>query len=599
MVSFALAFYLTGYGLLMGKALWVISAGAFAAMILDDTFSIPARELLLIPLPARIRVRAQSMAGGILSPMGQGVGGVLLVTGSLVGLALHQYSLIVLGLAGIWLVLLALLRPRYKQVLATTLSSTYLDAVELDELVQRPEADGEVVRLLESADTGVVKFTLGLLHNRPLGKLAPQVRELARAEDDGVAAAAVELLGTEHDGVELQTIERSIEDSDAARRKAGILAYCRSLKVDAVPRVMEWLDDGDPVSREAALVGSCRYGGRPGLIVSLPTLAQGTSSPSAQERCDSARLLGEIGDPENGPWLARLLDDQDQEVLQAALTASERMSSKYLVPALLRLFEHPSMRPSVVKALVRLPAECAADLAAAARDGELNDDQRGALLHVIARIGGPQAVEVLWPFINEGTVVLRVAAGRALRDMALRFDVTTRMEDNYEECLQSSRERLALLGEAWDEAAVAGKFVTQLLGDQVRLEIDALLNLLGLRYGMRRIEQVRNNLYSASQSQRANALELLDEMLPRTIAASIVQLIEPHISDEEPDGQGLTLETARRLASEEPWLQVTAVYAWTNSGREASEIVQLGPAEQSLYELMETVAFLKHVPLFR
>src|SRR5262249_137376 len=66
-------------GFFVHPPLLVASAAAFINISLEETLDLSARELLCLPLAARMRVRAQALVDGALQPLGQGCGGLTLL----------------------------------------------------------------------------------------------------------------------------------------------------------------------------------------------------------------------------------------------------------------------------------------------------------------------------------------------------------------------------------------------------------------------------------------------------------------------------------------------------------------------------------------
>ena len=312
-------------------SLAAITWGCFSSGLMDDTIDIPARELLVIPLPTRMRLRAQTLLSGSLVPIGQGIGGALLVGGNYLGMDVFSYSYLAMGLCVPWFIVLWKLGPYYRDTLSKTLSSNFTNVVELQELVKRKEADDEVLKLLDSFSPSVVGFTLDLLSERELGKLQGRIRELAESSNSMIAAKAIGLLGNSKDEQDIKILEAAVKHPNRDIRKSAILSYCKLREIESVEMTMEWVHSDDLITREAAMIGACRYGGRPGLVVALPKIANAIDSSDPKERISAANLFGEIGDGENAPWLGKLLKDKNPKVRYAAIAAAQKMGSPLIV----------------------------------------------------------------------------------------------------------------------------------------------------------------------------------------------------------------------------------------------------------------------------
>lgn len=86
-------------------------------LMLEETLSLPARELLFLPLPLRLRLRAQVWAGAVLAPAARGASGFVLALCAITGLAQSGLSLFILGWSLALLVTLARMRAPYGEAL--------------------------------------------------------------------------------------------------------------------------------------------------------------------------------------------------------------------------------------------------------------------------------------------------------------------------------------------------------------------------------------------------------------------------------------------------------------------------------------------------
>ncbi len=594
-------FYSTGYGLFAGHTLFIIASANFFRIILTESLDLPSRELLFLPLPFHIRVQAQAIMGGMMEPVGQGVGGLLIMSLSAFGIHLFRYSPLVLFFALVWVLILFLERPRYRDTLISSLRNNQLDATDLRDMVQGSSIDFVLEELLKSDEEQVVSFTLDLLQNRSLGGLSTQIRKLAIGSKSNIAAKSIEVLGADGDLGHLDTLERALKSDSDIVREAAVLAFCRIQKEKILERVSHWLDVPDPVIRHAALVGCGRYCGQTGEQLTQPILKAMLSSHLPEERHAGVRLLGDMQNPDYAFLVQRLLDDPHKDIRIAAIEVCGVLRVSAPVPHLLQLYSSPEMRVYVLSALEQMPEECVPAISEGVYDLRLDETSREMLLQVLASISGSAAQKSLWEFFSgECSVVIRVAAGNALQQIATYHRLQKVKETEFDRMLTRLDEKISLLNQGCREIGDRDEFVWQLLKDHARLEIECLFQLLACTYNVHQVEKVRYNFFSSSSVHQANALELLDDLLPRRIAPKIVQLLDSFIAGKTIENQGLTKDIAQQLLKQESWLRVITTY-YLRNGNVASEIetrALLSEDERVLYTLLERIAFLKKVPLF-
>jgi HEAT repeat protein len=270
----------------------------------------------------------------------------------------------------------------------------------LEDLHRGYEAQLRLVVLGESAVAPLARFLLG-----PPG-LHAQPRMLA-AEALGLigGARAVEALATALVAGDLATLDPVVRLSEEAVREAMArelgrlggpaavepllealqrfhlveagLALARVRERRAVPLLVDCLED--PFRRERAGAALREFGaaGVDALIESLqqPRALDGEEvRPSLERRAESARLLGELGDPRAAPALREGLTDAARDVRVAAAVALARLGAGRatitLVPPLLEgaRSESASVADECAAALVAIGPEAAPAAAAALSD---------------------------------------------------------------------------------------------------------------------------------------------------------------------------------------------------------------------------------------
>jgi CRP/FNR family transcriptional regulator len=113
--------------------------------------------------------------------------------------------------------------------------------------------------------------------------------------------------------------------------------------------------------------------------------------------------------------------------------------------------------------------------------------------------------------------------------------------------------------------------------------------------------RIRHNLFCQNAFLQSNATELMDQLLPGSVARWVLPILEGQIMNGRVSGRGLTGKTIRALMEMEPWIRaVTCHHLDTNTqGRVKLPQVELTPWERRLHDLMETIVICKQVPLFQ
>jgi CRP-like cAMP-binding protein/HEAT repeat protein len=593
--------YLSSFMGYSGGQLLLLSAGVnFLRMTLSETLDLPSRELLLLPLPTRLRRRVQPLMSGALGPAAQGVGALLLLLALRLQLGVHALSLIAVACAALLLVTLVRLRPRYRETLAATLREYQLDATDLEQLLRDPTAEALIESLLRSSDPDVVKATIDLLANRELGKLGATLEELVESIDPEIAIAALQRLAREKDPRCMHAIAQAWSSALPAVRQAAVLALCEASGEAAVPELSQSLDSGDPIVRTSAVIGLGRHGGSTGQALVRPRLLAHATSDGATERVEAARMFGRIGSAGFADLIAPLLRDPVREVRVAAAEACCDIGDPALVEPLLQAMADPELRAAAMRALAAMPPEAVGALSRRlGNSGPLSE--RCAMARVLGQVGGVQAADALYELVGAPhELSLRLAAAEALRAMRARAVLPPLEQDDYETRIDAVCAALELLVRAAAEIPERDAFATQIFRDHARMHIDLLCCLLALRYDLRAIDRIQYNLTAEPRELGVRALELVDEVLPRRLAPQVVQALQAWLEKPASTTDGLHPETRRELLAAEPWLRVTAVH-YLNQGAAypTIEAAAMSDQDRELYRTLDVVSFLKRVPLLR
>ncbi|MBI5211373.1 MAG: MFS transporter [Elusimicrobia bacterium] len=582
--------------------LLMAAASNFILLTFSETLELPAEELLFLPLHRRLRLRAQALLDGAVQPLGHGVGGMLLVALAALSVKVEQVALLVVASAVLWVVVILRVRPKYQQALEASLRRQVLGPVDLEALMSRPDSRVVARELMASGSAERQLAALDLLESRALGDCERDVAKLAACEHERVAVRALTLLAEHGTPDSLPAVRRALDAPPLAVRRASLLALCQLGGEEAFPDAARFLDAPEAPLRTAALLGLARRGGFDGALLAYPRLDAMLQSPEAPVRVEAARLLGNIGLRGTTRVLERLLADAAPEVRGEALAAAKALRNPALVPLIVAQLDDSRQRPLAMQALDVMPPDAVPELARALQHEDARYSRKGIIAHALGSIGGIEAARLLWGLIApDKELDLRLAAARALRRLKAAQGLQGLALDGFDAILEALRGQAALLQEGrrqLDGASQAAVF----LADHARLRLDLALSLLALRYDAQKLGRIEHHLFGPNEALRANALELLESMLPRPTAERLIPLVSGQ-ARREADGPapGLSAETAERLLRADAWTRAVVVFHMTRGGPPPAALGGRTMTDEDirLHKVVTTVSFLKQVALFK
>ncbi|MBI5883874.1 MAG: cyclic nucleotide-binding domain-containing protein [Elusimicrobia bacterium] len=579
--------------------LMMVALSNFLLLTLAETLEQPAEELLFLPLPKRLRIRAQTLVDGALTPIGQGIGGALLLLLAMVSLKVEQVAGIIVVLAGAWFFVIRVIRPRYQQVLETSLRRQTLGSVDLESLMGRGDSRTVVSGLLSSGDREVRLCALDLLAGRPLAGQEDAVAALAGSEDEGVSIRALRLLGDHGSDRSLAAVRRCLETGSVPIRRAALLALGPLAGEASFDDAARRVDAPEEPLRIAALFCLARHGGFDGALLAYPRIDALLKSPDPGRRAEAARLLGRGGVRGTTKVLKRLFWDPAVEVRREALHAARALRNPALAPHVIRLIDDFQLRPAAIQALDAMPPEAVGPIAEAMAVLAEGHRARVVLTQSLGAIGGPQACRLLWDLIRpDGTLDLELTAARSLRRLRGQGSADLVLE-GFEEHVEALAGRISLVQSAGDELG-PGAEASAFYEDHARLGVELVLSILALRFDPQKLARIETGLLGSNEAQRANAAELLESLLPDGLARRVVPLVARTRAAGTAAGE-LSAETSGRLLSTDAWTRAITVFHLTRGGPVPAGLGgrAMNDEDVKLQKVVMTVSFLKQVPLFK
>lgn len=556
--------------------------------VLRYTINDSTLQLLYLPVPSYLRGRAKAILDGILKPLAIGSAGLVLtlLVGQLekmlgIPLGLHwpvtQLSYVVAGALVLWGAATVALKREYLASLVQTLQHRRLNFADAHFSIQDDSTLQTLGKSLVSERATDVVHALELLAfcdaNARSGFLPAVVALLSHA-DELVREAALQYLATTESStfkMDTRALQKLTIDPAPGVRAAAAQATCALLGTEAYELVHWMLEDPSLKVRAAAAVGLIRHSGLDGVLACADTLKRMLTHPEAAERREAAWILGEVGVQNFFQPLVPLLQDREAEVRRTAAISAGKLKSPGLLLPLAELVGQPRLGGAAVNALVGYGTQVLEPMRAMLDDMQRPAEVRAHVCRVLAKLPGGGAALVAhlddpaWQVRAAAAAALAglrahqssspVPAGAiaaALRQQCLRaYELLSVQRD-----LQLDAQKTPLLLDALEH---------RLLG--VRQQV---LALLSLKYDAKTLELVGRNLRAREAAVRANAVEVLDNLLSKEEKPLVVPLFDEApvervlhaIQAIFPLGSQTRQERLQELLrAGDPWIQSVAAHA--------------------------------------
>jgi AAA family ATP:ADP antiporter len=540
-------------------------------------------ELLYLPIPPAQRIQLKTAIDIVVNRLADGCGALLLglctkgfalVPG--LGLGLRGTSAINMALIGGWTLVAWRLRREYIRTIHDSIHQHRLDTERAASTTIERSAAEALRAKLAGGQASDVRYALSLLEAQHSRSWLPALRILLTHPEPDIRRRALALLRGAGDREIADTCVALLQDSDLGVRTEALLYLTREMHVDPLAQIQK-LGDFEDFSIRA---GMAAFLASPGPTQNLEAaralmeaMVRAPGPEGARERAEAAKLIAIVPDAFHD-LLARLIQDPEEVVAREAIRSARRVVRDELIEPLLSVLGRDELTDDVATALAAYGNALIPEIERRLRDEQSPLDPRRELPTVLVRIGTPEAEQALIGGLLQADVTLRhrvIASLNTLRTV------------HPEVHLDPSTINLLLAAEIaghYRSYQVLGPLKARLKDDDSVLqamqhameqELDRIFRLMALLLPHVGLHDAYIGLRSSDDLVRANALELLDNVLSPDLRQVLVPLLDSQVSIAERIDianrlVGAPLDSAEQavttlLSSEDPWLRSSAIYA--------------------------------------
>ncbi|MCB9652951.1 MAG: MFS transporter [Deltaproteobacteria bacterium] len=581
-------------------------------------------QLMYVPVPSDRRGQAKAFIDGVLKPSSIALVGLFLAgatqfmpTRDLI----RPLSALILPLLLLWGAMILRARKSYVASLLQTLRQRRFD----EDTPWRPATDEDTIRLvsglLRSDDEAVLLNALDLVPSIG-GQFSRELSALLDHSSPSVRTQALRLLaaqGSAHTGTLTTLLAAPEPEVRAAAIAAVSVASPSSIARIAPP----YLSDESPLVRASAAASIL-------LKPSPQTEPREVNAREAREVLDAlerdadpaqriallkglelARDFSDLAHttgssanatPSNGNYanvnpnpsalaelheqLVALTHDRVAHVRVAAIETIGRLGVvEAALPLLERLSSDRGSARASIRVLTRLDPRIVEPLLLAHLKerplSELHPDSVAGSLEVLERVGSDEALEFvvallatqlnprLHPQVLAGDILgCAVKAAAAIRDRTERLDLDTKLIDaRLDDAIGAAYETWLTIE---DLRLPPTDLLVEALFERARQELKVVFRLLEIRFASHALRTIHESLETSNKTVRANAAEIVDNILPKDISRRVLPLIDDVGSSDRARiavselGLVSKSQTARLkmlVASPAPWLASCALFA--------------------------------------
>ena len=550
--------------LLVGAIMLVMPELLFVAIglkmtdgTLKQSVNKAAMELLVLPIPTKIKNSAKTFIDVVIDSVATGLSGILILV-VIKGMQLPSYAitLLIVLFAALWILLVYRIRKEYLSAFKLKLDKSLYKTPVFKGTPTLYLADEKMVRqvgvlLEEGTDNQIIKL---LKRIKPIKKkkLLEKTIALFHHSSPEIRAAAIRNVNTYKKPIALEEVTPLLQD-DSIKVRAKALEYIiLHDEQERMNSLEEHLDDDEYQMRGTAIVALAT------LSRQEPTLAnefhlqgrlfdwfhKAKNTKDLRERRLRIKIFlqaigrGRIEDCY--AYISQYLTDEDPEVVRQAILAAGKTQKEVFLNQLISFLETPIYRHSTQVALSAYKEKVFPLFIEVFNNPNTSIKIIRAIPKVVRKVNSQQAVNLLDHFLTSKDLIVRQKTLRGLNRLRhQQQDYQFNNQRLNEEVLEESQLFQQAIATLYQMRQLAKteielhptryKIRTQLvilLEKKLDNNLERLFLILGLRYAPVDMINIYRSIRGSKAEVRINALEFLDNLLGINLKKIIIPIVE-------------------------------------------------------------------------
>ncbi len=522
--------------------LWFFSMLYLLRDVLKYSLLDPLFLALFQPLEAHTRLRGHTIVKGFVDPLGLVIVGDLLFAGE------HNfedtmYFLLAGGIALVsllWLWSCWQLNKAGLEILKSSLRKRFLEGQSIPfvgktiaELLTAKLSNGTAsegiyaLRMLEGNSHADYVHLLRTALDRPEPELQRYALQALAERDATLPATLLEGLATQGNHPDLQTLATKL-----------LLQSSPGHTQDEA-----WRTHENDAIRKGAIAGLILNPEPSAAELGITLMRRMVNSEDVAEQMTGLWLIGETNQATMGTSLPQMLRDGSPQVVGGAIQAAGKLSDPDSLPILIELLRHPAHRGEALEALQYFPLEGVLAVASS------QPDVLPMICKVASRRQSTEAIDFLLAQLRSESRNLRREALDALTKMGFHDAKRPELKALFQRLLHHLGQDMAQFQLLTEEKQFA---LAAALEIELHALVDQILMTLSMQYDRSLVMRARQGLRFQGHDHRAGALEILDQVLPRTQSLQLMPLLEQIYLNRLPASpakvrEGRVLEAARQI----------------------------------------------------
>ena len=508
---------------------------AFSLELFRYSIFEPVFFSLFQPLSKKLRLFGHTIVNGFLNPIALAVAGItlflLIYFQDQINLGLVSYLLIFTLV--VWMVIVFITNRQYIIVLQNAVKKRFFEGSEMP--IQGKLIKNILLKKLNSPYPEETIYSSELLFKLDEKDEETIIPELLKHPSDEVKKYAFSKIESEKiKGLELLIYSFIVSGQSSQVREAAIRAYCM-VEQNELSNIFPFLEDKDPHIRTGAITGLLKSGDLEPVVLAGQQLLLLIQSTNSQENIIAAHIIRDLAIKNFFQPILDFFENKDPALVRAAIEASATSLNPRFIPYLIDFLKHTVYSELAMQALSsfgdvstsyiqtfadKLPAK------------EYHISQIVRLCRVLGNIASPHAQQILLKFMNfsvckiqnEALISLRKSNYKVSGDDSL---IRNKFDDQFNQASWLYQAIFIL-----NQQKSLNKRLVTALDIELLIVKENLFNLLSFLYDTRTVYKAREGLLADFSERKANALEIIDNLISKKMAIKLSVIFEDMPLDE-------------------------------------------------------------------
>lgn len=487
------------------------------------------------PLNKNIRLFGHAIVNGYINPIAFAVAGLILYIivhhGIEINILYVAYCLFVTLI--LWMIIAVFTNTEYIIVLKNAFKRRFFEGSEIS--CKGKEIQEILLPKLKSNLPEEVIYTAELLIKSEYKYLPEIFKEILQNSSDEVKLYGLRKI----EELKLSILKNEVfelmnSDLPEDLKETTIRAYC-AIEDNLLESIVPYLDSTDINVVKGSITGLLKFGNLEVNIIASQKLLTLINSTVINEKLVAIEIVGDLNLTNFYSPIIEFFDHPNFELKKKAIEAAGRIRNNRFIPYLIDFLGHRYLKSKALNALIKFDEQVIdqIELYIQSHDQQIPDDLIYRFCQICGKIVSPKSHKFLLEYIdypnvkirNEVLYMLRQSGYRAVIDNEI---IKQKLEKEIEQAVWYLEGIQISSNLIHPNIWLKNAFYIELTSST-----ENIFNLLALLYDPHTIFKAKEGLLTTVQENKANSIEILDNLLPKKYSEWMAHLYEDLPIDEK------------------------------------------------------------------